>query len=92
MRLRAQGPFGPCPIFNGSTALDIQAQGNVDMLDVDEQYDAAVRHFISNATQQQQPFFFYFASHHTHAPQFAPDSLLGTTRHSFYRGQARVLL
>ena len=29
---------------------------------------------------RSKPFFFYFCSHHTHAPQFSPDSFLGYSR------------
>lgn len=35
--------FGPCPIFNTSTIVE---QGHVDMLEVDDKYDAAMAWFI----------------------------------------------
>jgi len=36
-----------------------------DMMDVDDQYDAAAAAFIRGAVARAQPFFFYFSSHHT---------------------------
>lgn len=51
-----------------------------DMLGVDEKYDTAAAGFIRKAVQKQQPFFLYFCSHHTHAPQFAPEGFLGYSR------------
>ena len=44
-------------------------------------YDAAAADFITTAVKvKKQPFFFYFASHHTHAPQFAPSSLIASAK------------
>jgi arylsulfatase A len=48
-----------------------------DMLGIDDKYDAAFEGFVRKAHAQAQPFFFYFCSHHTHAPQFAPDDFRG---------------
>lgn len=39
--------------------------------------DAAAEGFIREAVARSTPFFFYFCSHHTHAPQFAPNAFLG---------------
>jgi arylsulfatase A len=50
------------------------------MIDIDDSYDAAALAFMANASQHNTPFFFYFASHHTHAPQFAPPELAGRSR------------
>lgn len=63
--------FGPCPIFNGSDGTvkkqdDLAAKQYYDMIDVDEEYDAAVAAFVREAHAASQPFFFYFCSHHTH--------------------------
>ena len=76
--------FGPCPIFNGSDGavkeqLDLLGSPAqlYDMLGVDERYDAAAEAFIRGAVSKSQPFFLYFCSHHTHVPQFAPDSFRG---------------
>ena len=86
------GQFGPCPLFNGTDG-KIWRQSNgtfpsdpdaVDMLNVDELYDAAAAAFIRNATSAAVPFFFYFASHHTHAPQFAGDALLNSTERGLF--------
>lgn len=80
---RASG-FGPCPIFNGSTGAvteqyDLLADPPhlYDMLGIDDKYDAAFEGFVRKAHSKSQPFFFYFCSHHTHAPQFAPDDFRG---------------
>ena len=83
------GPFGPCMLFNGTTNSSIMRQSNgtfpadagaVDMLEVDAAYDRAVSDFMRHAvTEKKKPFFFYFASHHTHAPQFAPAALTNTS-------------
>jgi hypothetical protein len=43
----------------------------VDMVNVDQFYDDSVAGFVRGAAADKTPFFFYFASHHTHAPQFA---------------------
>ena len=43
----------------------------VDMVNVDEFYDRSAMGFVRGAVADRVPFFFYFASHHTHAPQFA---------------------
>jgi hypothetical protein len=80
--------FGPCPILNGSdgtvkhqyslvncTATD--DSGCMDMLNIDEQYDAAASRFIRRAHAATTPFFFYFCSHHTHVPQFAGHGMEG---------------
>ena len=48
-----------------------------DMLGIDDKYDAAFEGFVRKAHAKSQPFFFYFCSHHTHAPQFAPDDFRG---------------
>ena len=76
--------FGPCPILNGSDGLvkkqlDLSAKQYYDMIDVDEEYDAAVAGFVRGAHAAQQPFFFYFCSHHTHVPQFATKERTGYT-------------
>lgn len=71
--------FGPCPWFNGSSDTPTwQSSGvypsdphAVDMLHVDDFYDASAEGFIRKAVDARAPFFFYYASHHTHAPQFA---------------------
>ena len=84
--------FGPCPIFNGSTGAvteqyDLMAAGGphlYDMLGIDEKYDAAAEGFIRKAVASATPFFFYFCSHHTHAPQFSPDSFLGYSRRGLH--------
>ena len=76
---KGQTPFGPCPWFNGSTDVPTwQSNGvfpsdlaAVDMLHVDDFYDASAVGFVRSAAAKRTPFFFYFASHHTHAPQFA---------------------
>lgn len=36
-----------------------------DMMDVDDQYDAAASSFIRGAVADEKPFFFYFSSHHS---------------------------
>ena len=67
-------------LFNGTSHLPaVQSTGvfpadpdAVDMVHVDEFYDKSVADFVKGAHSRGQPFFFYFASHHTHAPQFAP--------------------
>ena len=33
--------------------------------------------FVRGAVAASEPFFFYFASHHTHAPQFAACQTVG---------------
>lgn len=76
--------FGPCPIFNGSTGAVTEQYDLLttpphlyDMLGIDDKYDAAFEGFVRKAHAKSQPFFFYFCSHHTHAPQFAPDDFRG---------------
>lgn len=76
--------FGPCPIFNGSTGVVTEQYDLLsdpphlyDMLGIDDKYDAAFEGFVRKAHMASQPFFFYFCSHHTHAPQFAPDDFRG---------------
>ena len=72
--------FGPCPWFNGSSDVPWRQSSGVfpsdpdavDMVNVDEFYDAAAEGFVRRAHAAAEPFFFYFASHHTHVPQFAP--------------------
>ena len=76
---RKGGAFGPCPQFNGSSALPWKQSSGifpddpaaVDMVNVDEAYDADAADVIRRAHDGGVPFFYYFASHHTHAPQFA---------------------
>lgn len=77
--LRGSTRFGPCPWFNGSSETPSrQSSGTypsdphaVDMLHVDDFYDASAAGFVSRAVSARVPFLLYFASHHTHAPQFA---------------------
>jgi arylsulfatase A len=77
---RKGGKFGPCPLFNGTSKLPaVQSNGiypedpdAVDMVHVDDFYDQSAADFVREAHGRGQPFFWYFASHHTHAPQFAP--------------------
>lgn len=40
--------------------------------------------FIRESVAAQKPFFFYFCSHHTHAPQFAPEEFLGYSRRGLH--------
>ena len=76
---KSDNRFGPCPWFNGSSDVPRwQSSGvfptdpaAVDMLHVDDFYDASAAGFVRGAVAARAPFFFYFASHHTHAPQFA---------------------
>jgi arylsulfatase A len=82
------GGFGPCPWFNGS--LDVptwQSPGvyptdphAVDMVNVDQFYDDSLAGFVRDAVLDNVPFFWYFASHHTHAPQFAACQTTGDFR------------
>eukprot|EP00039_Didymoeca_costata_P008507 m.112908 g.112908 ORF g.112908 m.112908 type:complete len:561 (+) comp14110_c0_seq3:40-1722(+) len=83
--------FGPCPILNGSNgAVTVQhslldkPQTLYDMLNVDDKYDQAAADFIKGAVSKNVAFFLYFCSHHTHAPQFAPDSFLGYSRRGLH--------
>tara|TARA_B110000208_G_scaffold115139_1_gene141399 strand:+ start:1398 stop:2489 length:1092 start_codon:yes stop_codon:yes gene_type:complete len=41
------------------------------MVNVDQFYDESFAAFARESVDEKTPFFFYFASHHTHAPQFA---------------------
>ena len=41
---------------------DLSQKEYYDMIDVDEEYDAAVSGFIRGAVAKAQPFFFYFCS------------------------------
>ena len=50
------------------------------MIDVDEEYDAAVSGFVRKAHASSTPWFFYFCSHHTHVPQFASKEMTGWSR------------
>ena len=76
---RKGGSFGPCPQFNGSSALPWKQSSGifpddpdaVDMVNVDEAYDTDAANVVKRAHAAGDPFFYYFASHHTHAPQFA---------------------
>ena len=67
------GGAGPCPIFHNSTIVIQPA----DVRDIDADYVQNAKDFIT--TNQAKPFFFYFASHHTHAPQFAAASFTNST-------------
>ena len=78
-------PFGPCPILNGSDGKvkyqdDLSKKQYYDMIDVDEEYDAAAAGFVRKAHARETPFFFYFCSHHTHVPQFAAKDMTGWSR------------
>ena len=83
---RKGGAFGPCPLLNGSSAVPWRQSSGVfptdpdavDMLHVDDFYDASAAGFVREAHAARSPFFFYFASHHTHAPQFAECQAAGT--------------
>ena len=95
------GGFGPCMLFNGTSNSSIMRQSNgtfpadadaVDMLEVDAAYDRAVSDFMTRAvTVEKKPFFFYFASHHTHAPQFASAWSNGTTRRGLFGDSLNLL-
>ena len=95
------GPFGPCMLFNGTSNSSIMRQSNgtfpadpdaVNMLEVDAAYDRAARDFMHDAVKvQKKPFFFYFASHHTHAPQFASAWSSNTTRRGLFGDSLRLL-
>jgi arylsulfatase A len=62
------------------------------MLEVDAAYDRAVSDFMTRAvTVEKKPFFFYFASHHTHAPQFASAWSNGTTRRGLFGDSLNLL-
>jgi arylsulfatase A len=82
------GGFGPCPWFNGSSDVPTwQSPGvypadpnAVDMVNVDEFYDDSLAGFVRDAAMDKVPFFWYFASHHTHAPQFAKCQTIGDFR------------
>ena len=87
--------FGPCPILNGSDgavteqyALTGSAASTppklYHMLGIDENYDVATEGFIRRTVASKHPFFFYFCSHHTHAPQFAPEEFLGYSRRGLH--------
>jgi hypothetical protein len=41
------------------------------MVNVDQFYDESAAGFVRQSVAEHAPFFVYFASHHTHAPQFA---------------------
>jgi len=82
------GQFGPCPWYNGSSDIPTwQGAGifpddpyAVDMVNVDQFYDESAAGFVRSAVSAETPFFFYFASHHTHAPQFAECQTTGDYR------------
>ena len=50
-------------------------------VNADQFYDDAAAGFIRRAVGDSKPFFFYFASHHTHAPQFAACQVGGDAAH-----------
>eukprot|EP01043_Picozoa_sp_COSAG02_P009357 COSAG02_NODE_316_length_24889_cov_9.418556_5_plen_472_part_00 len=73
---------GPCPVLRDATVeeqSDLLHHKLLDVMDIDDRYDAAAESFIRNASAHRRPWFFYFSSHHTHAPQFAPPELTGYT-------------
>jgi arylsulfatase A-like enzyme len=71
----------------------------MDMLNIDEEYDAAAAGFIRRAHAAATPFFFYFCSHHTHVPQFAgrgmegysPRGLMGDSLSMLDRSVGRLM-
>ena len=83
-RATAAEPYtsvGPCPIFNDSTIVQqddmLGKHELLDVIDIDEQYDAAAAGFIRENHATRTPWFFYFCSHHTHVPQFASAEMTG---------------
>ena len=83
-RATAAEPYtsvGPCPIFNDSTIVQqddmLGKHELLDVIDIDEQYDAAAAGFIRQNHATRTPWFFYFCSHHTHVPQFASAEMTG---------------
>ena len=83
-RATAAEPYtsvGPCPIFNDSTIVqqdDMLGEHELlDVIDIDDQYDAAAAGFIRQNHATRTPWFFYFCSHHTHVPQFASAEMTG---------------
>ena len=83
-RATAAEPYtsvGPCPILNDSTIVqqdDMLGEHELlDVIDIDEQYDAAAAGFIRENHATRTPWFFYFCSHHTHVPQFASAEMTG---------------
>lgn len=74
-------PFGPCPYYVNDT---IQSQGDVDVLNIDTPYNLFAAEFIKSSVASNKPFFLYFASHHTHAPQFAGDDLINATARGLF--------
>ena len=83
-RATAAEPYtsvGPCPIFNDSTIVQqddmLGKHQLLDVIDIDDQYDAAAAGFIRENHATRTPWFFYFCSHHTHVPQFASAEMTG---------------
>ena len=83
-RATAAEPYtsvGPCPILNDSTIVQqddmLGKHELLDVIDIDDQYDAAAAGFIRENHATRTPWFFYFCSHHTHVPQFASAEMTG---------------